>query len=222
MMQEELGLPLQIKVLVSKDLGMDELAVGLEDLKDTDILHHEFPKTLPEKRRDHAKQVNVQYNNIREDQCSEQMEVREKREERVRPRGVPLYLEERYEQVFEKISNFDSFPKKVKVVTDKYFNVFDTKLQKNMNVEPLPLNVREGTKPYACFLGRPTPAHYRETGMKLVQDLLNQHIMKRCSDSRREWCAPAHCDENLGRASPALWLDVDFTRLNDCPIPNQP
>ena len=50
MVQEKHGLPHRIKVLVSKDLGKDELVVGLEDLKDLNILHKEFPKTLPEWR----------------------------------------------------------------------------------------------------------------------------------------------------------------------------
>ena len=44
--QEELGLPHTIKVLVPKDLGKEELVVGLGDLKDISILHKEFPKTL--------------------------------------------------------------------------------------------------------------------------------------------------------------------------------
>ena len=52
MVQEEYGVPHKIKVLVSKDLGADKLVVGLEDLK-------EFPKTLPESRREDAKQVNA-------------------------------------------------------------------------------------------------------------------------------------------------------------------
>ena len=60
-----------------------------------------------------------------------------------------------------------------------------------MNVELVQLNVREGSKPYACFSCRPTPAHYRETGRKLVQDLLDQRIIKRCGASRSEYCAPA-------------------------------
>ena len=72
MVQEQQGLPYKIKVLISKDLGKDELVVGLEDLKDIGILHHKFPMILPEKRRDNAKQVNVQYNSIRGDQCSGQ------------------------------------------------------------------------------------------------------------------------------------------------------
>ena len=97
-----------------------------------------------------AKSADVQYNSIRGDQWNQQREVKEKRE---RARGVLLYLEERYEQVDKKITNFDLFPEKIKV--------FDTKLRKSMNVEPVQLNVREGSKPYACFSCRPTPAHYR-------------------------------------------------------------
>ena len=57
-----------------------------------------------------------------------------------------------------------------------------------MNVEPMQLNVREGTKPFVCFSCRPTPAHYRETGRKLVQNLPDQHIIERCADSRsKRW-----------------------------------
>ena len=58
--QEELGLPHKIKVLLSKDLAKDKLAVGLEDLKDICTLHREFIKTLHERRRDDAQQFNVQ------------------------------------------------------------------------------------------------------------------------------------------------------------------
>ena len=54
--QEEHGFN-KIKVLVLKDLGQDELVVCLEDLKDIVILHKEFPKTLPERRRKNIKQV---------------------------------------------------------------------------------------------------------------------------------------------------------------------
>ena len=67
------------------------------------------------------------------------MEVKEKRE---RARGVLLYLEERYDQFDKKIINFDSFPEEIKMVLDKYIDVFDTKLRKSMNVEPVQLNVR--------------------------------------------------------------------------------
>ena len=49
--QEELGLPHVINVLVSKDLGKEDLVVGREDLKDIGVLHKKFPKTLPERRR---------------------------------------------------------------------------------------------------------------------------------------------------------------------------
>ena len=41
--QEDYGMPHKTKVLVSKDLGKDELVVGLEDLKALGILHKDFP-----------------------------------------------------------------------------------------------------------------------------------------------------------------------------------
>ena len=78
--QEEHGLSYRIKVLVTKDLDHDELVVGLEDLKDINILHKDFPKTLPEWRREDAKQVNAQFNSIRGNQWNERMEVKENRE----------------------------------------------------------------------------------------------------------------------------------------------
>ena len=78
------------------------------------------------------------------------------------------------------------------MVLDKYIDVFDTRLRKSMNVEPVQLNLREGSRPYACYSCRPTPAHLIETGQKLVQDLLDRHIIKKCGDSRSEWCAPTH------------------------------
>ena len=106
-MQEDYGLPHKIKVLVYKDLGKDELVVGLEDLKDLKILHQDFPKTLPEWRTGEERGGNVQYNTMRGDQWYEQKDVKE---ERKRAKGVLLYLEERYEQVDEKITGFDSFP----------------------------------------------------------------------------------------------------------------
>ena len=40
-------MPHKTKVLVAKDLGTDKRVVGLEDLKEINILHKEFPKTLP-------------------------------------------------------------------------------------------------------------------------------------------------------------------------------
>ena len=83
----------------------------------------------------------------RGDQWSEQIEVKEQRDKKERARGALLYLEERYEQVNEKISNFNSFPEEIQVVIDKYIDVFSTKLHKSMNVEPVQLNVKEGSKP---------------------------------------------------------------------------
>ena len=138
---------------------------------------------------------------------NEQLQVKEKRQ---RARGVLLYLKEPYEAVDEKITNFDSFPEEIQVVLEKYIKVFDTKLRKSINVEPVQLNVREGSKPYACFSCRPTPAHYRETASKL----LNQRVIQRCGASMSEYCAPAHFVNKPGRVPLALRLVVDFTRLN--------
>ena len=164
MVQEDDGLPLKINVLISRSLGKEELVLGLSDLKDMNILHKDFPRTLPEFRRSAKFSKPSQYNTMRGDQWFEQEQQKEVREERQRARGVLLYLEERYEQVDEKITWFDSFPEEMKVILDKYIGVFDTKLRKSMNVEPVQLNVKEGSKPYACFSCRPTPAHYREKG----------------------------------------------------------
>ena len=185
MVQEEYKIPHKIKVLISIDLGQDELVLGLEDLKDLGILHPEFPRTMPDKRREGAPIYNVKYNSIKGDQWCEQMEMKEQREERESSRGVLLYLEERYEQVNEKISNFDFFQEKIQLVLDKYID-------------------------------------YRETGMKLVKDLLDQKIIAYCGDSRSEWCAHAHFVKKLGRVPLALRLVVDFSYLNDCLIRGQP
>ena len=102
---------------------------------------------------------NYQYNRIRGDQWCDQMEIKEQREERERATGVLLYLEERYEQVDEKISKFASFPEEIQLILDKYIYIFDTKLRKSMNVESVRLNVREDSIPRACYSYRPTPAH---------------------------------------------------------------
>ena len=188
------------------------MVAGLEALKDIGILHRVLPKTIPERRREDAKQFNVQYNSIKGDQWIEQLEVKEKRK---RARGVLLYLEERYKHMDEKITNFDSFPEEIIVVLDKYIHLYDTKLRKSKNMEPVQLIVREATKPYAFFSCWPTPLHNRETGRKLEQDLLDQHIIERCRDSRGEWCALAHFVEKPGRVPLALRLVVDFTWLNE-------
>ena len=64
MVQEEYKIPHKIKVLISIDLGQDELVLGLEDLKDLGILHPEFPRTMPDKMREGAQISNVQYKEI--------------------------------------------------------------------------------------------------------------------------------------------------------------
>ena len=89
-------------------------------------------------------------------------------EEQEKARGVLLYLEERYEQVDDKIENFSSLLDKIQKVLAKFLDGFNTRLEKSMNVEPAQLKVVEGSKPYACFMCRPNPVHYREKADKLV------------------------------------------------------
>ena len=71
----------------------------------------------------------MQYKGIIGDQWSEQIDMKEQRDERVRASGVLLYLEQRYEQVDKKISNFYSFPEEIHLVLDNYIDVFETKLR---------------------------------------------------------------------------------------------
>ena len=42
MIEEEFGIPQKIRVSISRDLGQDGLVVGLDDIKDLGIPHHEF------------------------------------------------------------------------------------------------------------------------------------------------------------------------------------
>ena len=55
-----------------------------------------------------------------------------------------------------------------------------------------------------------------------MQDLLDQCIIERCGASRSECCAPAHFVEKPGRVPLALRLIMDFTRLNEQLIRDQP
>ena len=89
MLQEEHRIQHKIKVLVSTDFSQDELIVGLEDLKVFGILHREFQKTLPERKREHAKQFNVQYNSIRGDQWNAQMASEGEEGKRERSPAIP-------------------------------------------------------------------------------------------------------------------------------------
>ena len=64
-------------------------------------------------------------------------------------------------------------------------------------------------------------ANFRFSGA-LVQDLLDQLIIDRCGARRSEFCAPSHFVEKPGRVPLALPLVVDFTRLNEQLIRDQP
>ena len=46
-----------------------------------------------------------------------------------------LYLEERYEEVDNKMANFDSFPNEIQAVLAEYHTIFNSKLRKLINVE---------------------------------------------------------------------------------------
>ena len=50
MVKEEYGIPHEIKVILSKDLGEESLVVGQEHLKTPKILHKGSPRTLSEHR----------------------------------------------------------------------------------------------------------------------------------------------------------------------------
>ena len=76
MMEEEYELQHKINLLVSKDLGQEELIVSRKDLNDITILHNEFLKTMPERKSEDARQFNAQYHSIRGDQWNEKMEVK--------------------------------------------------------------------------------------------------------------------------------------------------
>ena len=63
--------------------------------------------------------------------------------------------------------------------------------------------------------------HYGEMARKLVQDLLEQGVIQRSGAHRSKYCAPAPFLEKPGRVPLALWLVVDFTRLNEQLIHDQ-
>ena len=141
--KEEQGFPYGIKVRISKSLMEDKLVVGLEDLKSLHILHKDFPKTLPRDSRH-------RFNRIR---------GAEEAEEQEKARGMLLYLEEWHELVDNNIANFSTFPEAIKVVLAEYHNVFNSQLEKSMNMEPARLNVVKGRDRQACFTCRPAPIH---------------------------------------------------------------
>ena len=155
---------------------------------------------------------------MRGNQLSKQIEAGDERE---KARGVLLYLEERYTRVDEKITNFDTFPTEILSVLKKYICLFNLTLRKSKNVKPVKLNVVEESVPRACYSCRPTPAHYKTTTKKLVDNLLDQEIIAYCGDKRSEWCAPANFVEEPGKVPLALRLIVDFSHLHLCLIRDQ-
>ena len=55
-----------------------------------------------------------------------------------------------------------------------------------MNVKPVLLNTKEDTIQVSRHSCRPTPAHYRETADKLLEDLLFQNTIGHARDQRSE------------------------------------
>ena len=83
------------------------------------------------------------------------------------------YLEERYEEMDNKMANFDSFSNEIQAVLAEYHNVFNSKLRKSINVELAVLNMVKGSEPKACFRCRNTPVNYRPTADKLITIYFN-------------------------------------------------
>ena len=191
--------------------------VGLEDLKTLNILHKEFPRTLPEQRK-RWWQKRERYNSIIGEHWEQ---VMDKEEERKKARGVLLYLEEKNEKLDKKVANFDNFPEKMREVLDKYKDVFDSRLRKSMKVKPVLLNVRKGSKPSSCLTSQPSPAQYWSTSKKRVANLLKLNIIVYTGDQRSEWCAQAHLVEKAVGVLLAPRLLVDYTSLNSCLIRDQ-
>ena len=98
------GIPSCFQVLVSKDIGKDEMVVGIDDLKTLHILHQDFPKTIPEYRRSYMG------NHV----CLHMPVVKDEEEEcqKERASGVLLYLEDRLDNnnMDNRVKNLEKFP----------------------------------------------------------------------------------------------------------------
>ena len=75
------------------------------------------------------------------DQWFKQEQQKKIRKERQRARRVLLYLEERYKQVDEKISGFDSFPEEIKVA-DRFWHI----LMQKRNEDEVMVKAQRGNR----------------------------------------------------------------------------
>ena len=83
------GIPSYFQVLVSRDLGEDDMVVGIDELKTLHILHADFPRTLPEYRRAYMGNHVCLHMPVQKDE--------ERECDKERASRVLLYLEDRYE-----------------------------------------------------------------------------------------------------------------------------
>ena len=214
--RETEGISSCFQVLVSKDIGNDELVGGIDELKTLHILHKDFPKIIPEYRRTYMGNHVCLHMPVEKDE--------EKECEKERASGVLLYLEDRYNNnnMDNRIKDLEKFPFVIQDVLNKYSNVFDTTIKKTMNIPDAELNLVDGYKPTRCYTCRPTPLHYMETADKLLADLMAQGVIEEAGNTRSEWCSPAHFVPKFIRVPLALQPVCDFTNLNSYLTRDQP
>ena len=161
--RELAGIPSCFQVLVSKDIGKDDMVIGIDELKTLHILHQDFPRTLPEFRRAYSGNHVCLHMPVVKD---EEVEC-----EKERASGILLYLEDSLKKVDNRIKNLEKFPAVIQDVLSKYSNVFDTTIKMTMNIPDAELILVDGYRPTRCYTCRPTPLHYMETADKLIADL---------------------------------------------------
>ena len=207
-------IPSCFQVLISRDIGKNDMVIGIDELKTLHILHQDFPKTLPEFGRAYSgNHVHLHMPVVKDDEVEC---------ERERASGVLLYLEDSLYIVDNRIKNLEKFPVVIQEVLSKYCNVFDTTINKTMNIPDAELNLVDGYKPTRCYTCRPTPLHYMEMADKLIADLMAQGVIEEAGDTRSEWCSPAHFVQKVGRVPLALCLVCDVTNLNSYLTRDQP
>ena len=107
--RELAGIPIYFQVLVSKDIGRDELVVGIDELKTLHILHADFPRTLPKFRRSYKGNQN----------CLHMEKDEEKECEQERASGILLCLEDRLDKEDNRIKELEGFPPAIRSVLSK-------------------------------------------------------------------------------------------------------
>ena len=101
--REMAGIPSCFQVLVSKDIGKDDMVIGIDELKTLHILHQDFPRTLPEFRRAYRGNHVCLHMPVVKDEDQEC--------EKERASSVLLYLEDRYDKEDNRIKDLEKFPR---------------------------------------------------------------------------------------------------------------